>query len=413
MDIRVYDPRTDRDRIREIWTELFRSDLHTYFLSWAWIETWLDVIPSKTALAFYAGFDAGKPCIAFFLGGPYWRYRHLVPWRTISLNATGDSYFDRLNIEYNCMMHDPDRMPSLSDVLGSIPMSWDRFILPELDSRLFPAGSLTDVEQHYRVRVVREERSHFVDLSIIRSSGKEYLAHLNGNARYQLRKARRLYEALGPLTVCEPANLRQAMQFYDELSTLSRRTWAERNETSAFESDFFRRFHRALILRRFRHGEIQLLKVSCGEATVGLLYNFVIDGRVYFYQSGLRYQANGAFKPGLVTHREAIEYNLLRGGRLYDFLGGEAQYKRSLSTHFNLVRTVRIQRRAGVFGRLEKAARMLSDTLRSGLQGRGRGKPWMRSEGFRLGSDPGGSHGQTGWVAWRDLVEDRSALSTE
>ena len=51
-----------------------------------------------------------------------------------------------------------------------------------------------------------------------------------------------------------------------------------------------------------------------------------------FYQSGIAYEADNRLKPGLVCHAHAVAYNAAAGHRIYDFLGGEARYKKSLST---------------------------------------------------------------------------------
>jgi CelD/BcsL family acetyltransferase involved in cellulose biosynthesis len=53
---------------------------------------------------------------------------------------------------------------------------------------------------------------------------------------------------------------------------------------------------------------------------------------VNFYQSGLQYDADGHLKPGLISHYCAIQHYLSAGFSDYDFLAGDSQYKRSLST---------------------------------------------------------------------------------
>jgi CelD/BcsL family acetyltransferase involved in cellulose biosynthesis len=64
---------------------------------------------------------------------------------------------------------------------------------------------------------------------------------------------------------------------------------------------------------------------------VGILYNYVVQRKVFFYQSGFTYLSDNRVKPGLVTHTEAINYYLGRSLDEYDFLAGDSQYKQSLS----------------------------------------------------------------------------------
>jgi CelD/BcsL family acetyltransferase involved in cellulose biosynthesis len=51
-----------------------------------------------------------------------------------------------------------------------------------------------------------------------------------------------------------------------------------------------------------------------------------------FYQSGLEPSSDNKVKPGLVAHALAITECAAAGLREYDFLAGDSQYKKSLST---------------------------------------------------------------------------------
>ena len=91
---------------------------------------------------------------------------------------------------------------------------------------------------------------------------------------------------------------------------------------------------RALAFERFGNGEIQLLRLGFGDRTIGYLYNFVWNGVVFSYQSGFDYNALPGKKnwPGAIAHCLAIEFNQQQGALYYDFLGGDSQLKRTLST---------------------------------------------------------------------------------
>jgi CelD/BcsL family acetyltransferase involved in cellulose biosynthesis len=182
-----------------------------------------------------------------------------------------------------------------------------------------------------------------VDLARVRAAG-DYLSLLSANARAQIRRALRLFEARAPITLETASSVAEASAIFDELVTLHRRNWQWRGKEGAF-TPFVRAFHERLIRRRFDAGEIQLLRVRSGPATIGSLYNFVFDGVIYFYQSGIAWQADAKLKPGLVCHAEAVAHNASLGHQRYDFLGGESRYKKTLATddHRHLV-WARIQR---------------------------------------------------------------------
>ena len=123
-------------------------------------------------------------------------------------------------------------------------------------------------------------------------------------------------------------------------------SWNRRGQPDAFLSHFSNRFHTNLVEFGYSSGEIQLLEVKAGSKTFGYLYNFVLDGMVTNYQSGFLYEEDGKFKPGLLSHALAIEYNRRLGHRSYDFLMGDQQFKRSLTVdHAKMVNLVVRQNR--------------------------------------------------------------------
>src|SRR5262249_52886531 len=119
----------------------------------------------------------------------------------------------------------------------------------------------------------------------------------------------------------------------NRLADLNQMKWARRGLAGAFASARFRGFHRALVTRSFQHGTIQLLHVLAGDETVGLLYNFVYRGKVYFYQSAFSYAEDNRSSPGTVTLYHAVRHCLDAGLEEFDFLAGADSYKKSLSTN--------------------------------------------------------------------------------
>ena len=101
----------------------------------------------------------------------------------------------------------------------------------------------------------------------------------------------------------------------EQLKALHQTSWRRRGQPGCFATPIFETFHRGLISRRFRHGEIQLLRAAAGTQPIGYLYNFAYGDRVYAYQSGFDYAADGRLKPGLVTHGSRSSRPSARGSR--------------------------------------------------------------------------------------------------
>lgn len=357
---------TERARIRELWCGLAAASRPSYFLSWSWVENWLDGLPPSLPVALAVVRRAGAPAAAFFLGArTQWRHR-VVRSRGLHWNQTGRPEYDEICIEYNGVVHD-GAPPGLAEIIARLPGAWgewDEVFVPALDAdgALARGAAGADGADGARLRVDSRVPSPVVDLDKARAAG-EYLKLVGGSTRSQIKKSLKLYGARGKVAIEAAASPAQAVAMFDELVALHRRAWQARGEAGAF-LPFVHAFHRRLIERRFDSGEVQLLRIRAGDATIGCLYNFVWLGEVAFYQSGLAYEADGKLKPGLVCHALAIEHNAKAGHRWYDFLAGDARYKHSLATDARALVWLRFQRPRLRFA-IEDAARSLRNRVRA------------------------------------------------
>lgn len=179
---------------------------------------------------------------------------------------------------------------------------------------------------------MQERPAPFLDLVALRNSGGDHLAACSANTRQQIRRSSRFYAAQGPLRLRAAAGAGEALSFFDALLALHDRRWQARGKPGAFSTPFLQRFHHALIRDAAPRGEIEMLRVSAGDADLGYLYNFRLNGRVHAYQSGLDHEgADRNGKPGLTCHGLAIQRALSAGDAVYDFMGGADRYKLSLA----------------------------------------------------------------------------------
>ncbi len=169
-----------------------------------------------------------------------------------------------------------------------------------------------------------------VTLDPIRRAGTDYLGSRSANTRYQLRRALRAYAARGEVVLAKAEQPAEALGWLTAMIALHEARWQAEGRPGAFASDYLRRFHHALVLRAIEAGALDMVRVTAGEEIVGYLYNFRLRGHVHAYQSGFS-TATGHEKPGMACHALAIQHALDTGEEVYDFLGGEDRYKRSLA----------------------------------------------------------------------------------
>jgi CelD/BcsL family acetyltransferase involved in cellulose biosynthesis len=192
-----------------------------------------------------------------------------------------------------------------------------------------------------RARVDREVANYHVDLDKVRASKDGYIPLLGSSTRAQMRKAQR---AAGDVTFEVARDDREALDIYEDMVSLHQRSWRMRGFSGAFADPWFDRFHRRLIAQRFRHGELQLMRLRNADLTIGCLYNFVSAGHVLFYQCGFGSPADKHIRPGYLCHAHAIDHCAQQGLAIYDLLGGDARYKESLATDSTRLVWGRVQR---------------------------------------------------------------------
>ena len=322
------------------WQALASACGASLFVSNAWVASWLEAFGEQLdplILQFHDQHTVVGACVMV----RRLAWRKVVPVRRWHLNCAGEAEIDDTAIEYNRIVCLPGRERDVADALQAwvSRLRWDELVLDAVDELPFTIdGTRTDVTTR---------PSYFVNLDTLRAQGATYDSLLSSNTRQQVRRSLRLYEeATGPLTVTMPKTLAEATAFLEELADLHQRSWTDRGHPGVFASHRFQRFHARLIPRLFDAGAVQLLRIASGTSTVGVLYSFLHDGRICFYQYGFAYQAGNRAKPGLVSHYLAVTHYLTSRPdiREYDFLAGDAQYKRSLAKEQRTLRWFTVQR---------------------------------------------------------------------
>lgn len=331
----TFHPLMDRDALAPIWQQ-FEADANaSFFTAWGWIGTWLTHLP-RNVVPHLLTIRRGGVTVALglFVARRQFRYG-LMPVRQWYLHETGVPLLDELTIEYNGLLirrgDEEFATNACLDFFLQTRRDWDELHLPGVA----PTANLERHAAQARVAVENAPRPcHFVDLAALRAGTQDYMAVLSANSRYQVRAALRAYEQSGAVTLTAAQTPAEARAFLDAMADLHQIYWTAKGQPGAFASPYFVAFHRDLVARRFAAGEIQLLKCAAGNEVIGYLYNFVKDGVVHNYQSGLHYDdSNKKKKPGFVAHYLAVLHNLERGLKVYDFMAGDRQYKASLGTN--------------------------------------------------------------------------------
>ena len=353
--------------LEEIWLKLQVRSVCSYFQTWGWIGTWLSCIPAEQRPAVLSISRNGDVVGLCALGTNRVK-RRLASSRSLFINESGMPSYDRVTMEHNGILAEREDETSVIGValkyLTDTRQDWEEIFLSGVDDGLVATYQNAALACGLRARVASVTPFYIVDLDKIRRSQQHYLGHLSANTRYQIRRSKRAYLEQGEVHVRAATDLREAQAFLDDLKRLHQSYWERRAEVGAFGTEFSWRFHQTLVETRFPHAEIQLLRIAAGDTLIGYMYNFLHNGVVYNYQTGFVYPPDDSrMKPGLLSHAEAIEYNLIAGLRTYDLLMGNHRYKTSLSTDTESMSWLRVQRPKLKF-HLEDAVYSLRDRVR-------------------------------------------------
>lgn len=343
-----YNPFENYNFTNKIWSYMLDKCPHSFFLSWGWISTWINSLPTDSDINLIVGYIREKPIISFFICRNKSLRHGLFPTRQLSLNTSANTYFDSLCIEYNSILVDSSFDFQLKHIIESIPLhNWDEFLLhgitPDYIDKIDIFKNI--YSKKFNIIIDGNINSFYVDLKKIRENKINYLQLISSNKRQQIRRSIKQYEKKGKIQIRQAESSDEALYMLDRLAELHQKEWVKRGMTGAFSNSYFYQFHKKLIKNRFHDNEIQLLHIFNKNMTLGYIYNFVYKKTVLFYQSGFNYLPKNIYRPGLVSHYFAINYNIKKNYYTYDFLAGDSQYKKSLATGSTMLLWVRIQKK--------------------------------------------------------------------
>lgn len=318
----------DIRELKKVWLSLQERSDHSYFQSWGWIGTWLDLLPKELPPKVVIARHPDGSVVG--VGIIFERISGRLRTRRAYLNQTGDPKFDSIWVQYNGFLVD-SRYQREATAACLKALYWHRPRFAELRLN----GVYQDYEQiipetpYYQI--VRDRSpTWIVDVETLRREGRDYLSTLSKNCRQQIRRSIRLYEKRGPLTIELARSTEEAKGFLAQIAVLTKQRHAKLGNTSAFESPFFLSFHEALLERRFKYGEVLLFRVRAGDQTIGYLYRLQDKSRVYDYQGGFQYEGDRHYMPGFVCSVMATRHSLAAGVLVDDLMAGDAHYKARL-----------------------------------------------------------------------------------
>ena len=311
--------------------------------SWKWIETWLkEYGDMRHKFAF--GLRDGQTIGAALVTLPLKRLKHIIPLPSLHLGTNGEAPEESICVEYNRLLVAPENLSAfaLGLMSGIQQLRWSELVLhgfvPEHAQALINASNelgLSFFEQEKRVCPTFRFS--------MATDAPDIISALAYNKK-RIRKTIDKIKAQCNLSTEWAETREQAQGILAELIELHVRRWESIQASGAFQSERVKQYHKELI-NVFFPETVSAFRVKLGEQTMGCLFSLVEGKHIMGYKSGINFSPEMKnFTPGLITHILCMEECKRRGYNEYDFLGGEAEYKKQLSNAENSLIWARARR---------------------------------------------------------------------
>lgn len=316
------------DDIQLKWCLLESKSAPNTYLSWHWINSWLSLCPKKP-LCLQASYQ-GELVGLGFLYPTVSKFLSAFSVRELWLHRIGCDGLDQIWIEHNDFLLDSRFKDQVRERIVS-------FLQYESGYHELYYGLSADKISHKictsanNYRVVISAASYSSSLSDF-SSKESYLSSLSKNTRSQIVRTEKLItEKYGDIELSLASTETEKTQYLGHAASLHQQRWSTSEFGSGFDNKVFTQFHRGLIVGDTHNAVTRLYQLKAGEEVFGYIYLLTDAGSWKFYLSAIRFDDDNRIKVGLLFHALVIAEAIKQKVVMYDFLAGEARYKKSLS----------------------------------------------------------------------------------
>lgn len=317
--------------LQDTWVTLEELVSPAFFLRWSWIYAWgtmqqdkdmrfclTEAIIEDTTVGLALFNCKSVSPLPFVKLNQLWLHRH------------GEVNCDQIWMEHNDVLALPEhsqriRQAMFKHLLASDSM-WHEIYVGMADTSVLQAIESEDIKKRIIIAspAFRVDLTQHVDLA-------SYLSVLSKNTRAQVAKSERNITSHGEITLELASSLSEKQTFLSQIAQKHIKRWGHTIHGSGFSNQIFIDFHYRLILQDTENKNCRLYRLCQNGEALGYVYLLTTAHTWYFYLSAISFHKDPKIKVGLLLHTLIIEQAIEAGVHYYDFMAGEAQYKRSLS----------------------------------------------------------------------------------
>lgn len=318
VTVEVYESEAGFEALRSEWNELVRrSPTDTLFLTWEWQSLWWQAYHPGELLIATIRDDNGT-----LVGIAPWFIDTTAPDERVVRGIGCIDVTDYVDIIFD-PAHGEAVMAALADLLVERASSYTRVnlcnlrdaspTLPGLCTALDRSGFQTETEQQEVCPVIPLNRTF-----------EQYIESLDKKNRHELRRKMRIAEGNRDLST-------KIVGPDDDLEAYTAQFMKLMADSTEEKAAFLQNpqhvtFFQSILPVMMKNGWLQLAFLYYGETPIAAYVNFIYNGRVMVYNSGLSL-AHGHLGPGIVLIVNLIRHACNCGYNAFDFLRGNEEYK--------------------------------------------------------------------------------------
>jgi hypothetical protein len=298
------------------------------FTSWNWIAAWIDSI-SEDIIVFEA--TDGDRCLGLGLFCPKTQKTIFgFPIKQLWLHKKGNKKYDQIWTECNDFLLDTQLQSVVREKMVDYLIEQK-----ELWNELYIGLSNPHVIKAFEKKIATKRvdiDSNCFEVNLVgKLSMEDYLQDLSKNTKKQILRSKKLLEIEGELSLKLATSDAEKHQYFNDMASIHIEKWGNTEFGSGFSNEIFNTFHRKIIFSKNDTDYCRLYRLALNDSPLAYIY-IIKDALVWnFYLSALKTHADNRIKVGLLAHTLVIEEAIINKATSYNFLAGEARYKRSMS----------------------------------------------------------------------------------
>jgi len=337
--------------IKEEWGALLlKSQNNDITLTWEWMYTWWDVFKDHTKkLMILTVRDAEGQLvgIAPFHIRVVQVHRLLPAIRQIAFLDFGEDEADEICSEYLnfiiCQGREAEAIPCIFDYLvRDLWNAWDEIFLDAILGTSETAIQFKTVAKRNAKVAYRETSRGFCDYVSLPERFDILMNGRSSHFRNQYQHSLKKITLQGKLVYAGVHDSSELEHGLEILETLHQKRWVKKGKPGVFSSDKFFAFHRKFSKIALSEGWLFLRYLLLDEKPVAVEYDFLYNGKIYGYQTGLDTEITKNVSMGMLMRGYCIHEGIAQGVREYDFLLGDTVQKRRWTKTCRELKTIRV-----------------------------------------------------------------------